>query len=289
MNYLFHIIVMLGIYSIFIQSLNITMGYTGLISLSQAAFYGIGAYITALLMLKFNLNFFIALPIAVIFTVILSFVVSIPSLRLKGDYFILATLGFQIIIFNIMYNWVSLTRGPYGIPGIPSPEILGIKFDNPLKFSIISTMLALLILYVFYLMTSTKFGKILKAIREDEIATSTLGKNTTKFKIIAFSIGAGIASIAGSLFATYFTYIDPTSFTLNESVLLVTILTIGGGGNIKGPLVGTVIIILLPEILRFLAIPDTIAANIRVMLYAVALILILLYKPQGIAGEYEPK
>jgi branched-chain amino acid transport system permease protein len=289
MNYIFHIMIMLGIYSIFIQSLNITMGYTGLVSLAQAAFYGIGAYTTTLLMLKLNINFFIALPIAVALTVILSFIVSIPSLRLKGDYFILATLGFQIIIFNLMYNWVSLTRGPYGIPGIPSPEIFGMKFDDPPKFFIISTIFALLVLYFFHLITSIKFGKILKAIREDEIATSTLGKNTTKFKIIAFSIGAGIASIAGSLFATYITYIDPTSFTLNESVLLVTILTIGGGGNIKGPLVGTLIITLLPEILRFLAIPDTIAPNIRVMLYALALILILIYKPQGLAGEYEPK
>jgi branched-chain amino acid transport system permease protein len=281
--------IMLGIYSIFIQSLNITMGYTGLVSLAQAAFYGIGAYTTALLMLKLNINFFIALPIAIALTVILSFIVSIPSLRLKGDYFILATLGFQIIIFNLMYNWVSLTRGPYGIPGIPSPEIFGMKFDDPPKFFIISTIFALLVLCFFHLITLIKFGKILKAIREDEIATSTLGKNTTKFKIIAFSIGAGIASIAGSLFATYITYIDPTSFTLNESVLLVTILTIGGGGNIKGPLVGTLIITLLPEILRFLAIPDTIAPNIRVMLYALALILILIYKPQGLAGEYEPK
>lgn len=289
MNYIFHILIFLGIYSILIQSLNITMGYTGLISLCQAAFYGIGAYITALLLLKLELNFFIALPIAVITTVILSFIVSIPSLRLRGDYFILATLGFQIIIFNLMYNWISLTRGPYGIPGIPSPEIFGIKFDNPPKFFILSTAIALLTLYFFHLITSIKFGKILKAIREDEIAISTFGKNITKFKITAFSIGAGIASIAGALFATYVTYIDPTSFTLNESILLVSILTIGGGGNMKGPLVGTAVLILLPEILRFLAIPDSIAANVRMMIYALALIFILIYKPQGIAGEYEPK
>jgi len=289
MNYLFHILVMIGIYSIFIQSLNIVMGYTGLVSLSQAAFYGIGAYATALLMINFHINFFVAVPISIVVTVLLSFIVSIPSLRLKGDYFILATLGFQIIIFSILYNWIGLTRGPYGIPGIPSPQIFGFTFDDPAKFLILSTIIALLVNYILYLITSIKFGLILKSIREDEIAISTFGKNTTKFKIISFSIGVGIAAIAGSLYATYVTYIDPTSFTLNESILLVTILSIGGGGNIIGPIVGTLILILLPEFLRFLEIPDSIAANIRIMLYALVLILILIYRPQGLAGEYEPE
>jgi branched-chain amino acid transport system permease protein len=280
---------MIGIYSIFIQSLNIVMGYTGLVSLSQAAFYGIGAYATALLMINFHINFFVAVPISIVVTVLLSFIVSIPSLRLKGDYFILATLGFQIIIFSILYNWIGLTRGPYGIPGIPSPQIFGFTFDDPAKFLILSTIIALLVNYILHLITSIKFGLILKSIREDEIAISTFGKNTTKFKIISFSIGVGIAAIAGSLYATYVTYIDPTSFTLNESILLVTILSIGGGGNIIGPIVGTLILILLPEFLRFLEIPDSIAANIRIMLYALVLILILIYRPQGLAGEYEPE
>jgi branched-chain amino acid transport system permease protein len=289
MNYLFHILIMIGIYSIFIQSLNIVMGYTGLVSLSQSAFYGIGAYATALLMINFNVNFFIAVLISIVITVLLSFIVSIPSLRLKGDYFILATLGFQIIIFSILYNWVELTRGPYGIPGIPSPQIANFTFDNPPKFLVLSTIFALLVNYILYLITSIKFGLILKSIREDEIVVSTFGKNTTRFKIISFSIGAGIAAIAGSLYATYVTYIDPTSFTLNESILLVTILSIGGSGNITGPIVGTIILILLPEFLRFLEIPDSIAANIRMMLYALVLIIILIYKPQGIAGEYEPE
>ena len=289
MNYLFHILVMIGIYSIFIQSLNIVMGYTGLVSLSQAAFYGIGAYATALLMINFHINFFVAVPISIVVTVLLSFIVSIPSLRLKGDYFILATLGFQIIIFSILYNWIGLTRGPYGIPGIPSPQIFGFTFDDPAKFLILSTIIALLVNYILHLITSIKFGLILKSIREDEIAISTFGKNTTKFKIISFSIGVGIAAIAGSLYATYVTYIDPTSFTLNESILLVTILSIGGGGNIIGPIVGALILILLPEFLRFLEIPDSIAANIRIMLYALVLILILIYRPQGLAGEYEPE
>jgi branched-chain amino acid transport system permease protein len=286
MNYLFHILVMIGIYVILTQSLNLVMGYTGLLSVCHAAFYGIGAYASTLLMTGWGVNFFVALPVAVIVSVLLSFVVSIPSLRLKGDYFVLATLGFQAIIFGIMYNWVSFTRGPYGIPGIPIPTLFGFAFDGPASYTLLSLSLAALVVTFIYLITSSQFGRVLKAIREDEIATQALGRNTVLFKTTAFALGAGIAAIAGSLYAGYVRYIDPTSFTVAESLFLVTILAIGGSGNIQGPVVGTIILVLLPEVLRFLRIPDTIAPNIRMMLYALALILVVIYRPRGIAGEY---
>ena len=280
---------MISIYLILTQSLNLVMGYTGLFSLCQAAFYGIGAYLTALLMLKFNLNFFYSLIISILATSLLSFIVSIPSLRFKGDYFILATLGFQSIIFSILYNWVSLTRGPYGIPGIPGPSLFGFDFDSPGKFLLLSLPLSLLVILFLRLITKYQFGRVLKAIREDETATLALGKNTFKFKITAFAISASISAIAGSLYATYVTYIDPTSFTISESLFLVIILAIGGSGNIKGPIIGTIVMVILPEILRFLQIPDTIAPNVRMMIYALALIIIMRFKINGIAGEYEFK
>lgn len=286
MNYLFHILIMIGIYIILTQSLNLVMGYTGLLSLCHAAFYGIGAYAITLLMINFNLNFFVALVFAIIISSFLSLIVAIPSLKFKGDYFVLATLGFQIIIFSILYNWVSFTRGPYGIPGIPSPSLLGFKFDNPQNFLILSTSLALIVIYFIYLITTSQFGRVLKAIREDEITTKVLGKDTFKFKVKIFAISAAIASISGSLFATYVTYIDPTSFTIDESLFFVIILAVGGSGNITGPIVGSIILVILPEILRFLQIPDTIAPNIRMMLYALTLILIMKYQKTGIAGEY---
>ena len=286
MNYFFHILVMIGIYLILTQSLNIVMGYTGLLSICQAAFYGIGAYATALLMIKLGINFFIAVVLSIIICVILSFVVAVPSLRLKGDYFVLATMGFQTIIFSILYNWVSFTRGPFGIPGIPSPTILTFTFDTPGKYLILSTLFAIIVITFTYLITSTQFGRCLKAIREDELATKVHGKNTTVFKTTAFAISAGMSAIAGALYACYVTYIDPTSFTISESLFLVTILAIGGSGNLKGPIVGTIIMAILPEILRFLRIPDTIAPNIRMMLYALILILLMRFRQKGIAGEY---
>jgi len=286
MNYLLHILIMIGIYLILTQSLNILMGYTGLLSVCHAAFYGIGAYATTLLMMKFGINFFIAVFIALIISVLLSYIVSIPSLKLKGDYFVLSTIGFQSIIFSILYNWVSFTRGPYGIPGIPSPSIFGFTFGDQSSYLILVFLFVIPVIIFTHLITSSQFGRVLKSIREDELAASSLGKDVYKFKLTAFAISAGIAAISGGLYACYVTYIDPTSFTISESLFLITILAIGGSGNLKGPVVGSIVVIILPEILRFLNIPDTIAPNIRMMIYALALIIFMIYKPKGIAGEY---
>jgi len=289
MNYLLHILIMINIYAILALSLNIMVGYTGLISLTHSAFYGIGAYINTLLIMKSGMSFLPALILAIIGTVLLSFVISIPSLRLKGDYFILATLGFQIITFTILYNWVSVTRGPYGIPGIPSPNIFGIKIDSILSYFIFSSIIALICGGLLYLIGKSPFGRMLKAIREDELAASSIGINVPKFKIIAFAVSAGFAAIPGTLFAGYMRYIDPTSFTLMESIFILSIIIIGGTGNLSGPLIGTVLMIILPEALRFLRIPDTIAPNMRQIIYGLLIILIMRYRPQGISGEYRFK
>jgi branched-chain amino acid transport system permease protein len=268
-------------------SLNVLVGYTGLLSLCHAAFYGIGAYISAILTTKLGINFFIALPVAILGAVILSFFVSLPSIRLKGDYFIFTTIAFQIIIFYILYNWVSLTEGPYGIKNIPSPEIFGYSIVGPFRYFLFSLVITLLCLCFITVILKAPFGQVLKAIREDEIYAQSLGKNTNKFKIQAFAIASGLAAIAGVLFAHYVIYIDPTSFTLDEAIFLLSIVLIGGAGNIKGPIAGTFLLLIIPEILRFLGIPDTIAPNIRQMIYGALLILLMYFRPQGIAGVYK--
>lgn len=287
MNYLLHILIMINIYFILSLSLNLLVGYTGLLSICHAAFYGIGAYISTLFMIKLGMNFFPALLIGVLGAAIASLIVAIPSLRLKGDYFILTSLGFQVIVFGILYNWVAVTRGPYGIPGIPRPKVLGFEFGSIPTYFILSGIFALLAIFVLWRFTSSPFGRVLKAIREDELATKALGKNVTNFKILAFMIAAGIAAIAGSLYAGYVTYIDPTSFTLDESIFILSIIIIGGAGNLRGPIIGSAILIVLPEALRFLGIPDTIAPNVRQMIYGALLIILMRLRTQGIAGEYK--
>lgn len=287
MNYLVHILIMISIYIILAGSLNLVVGYTGLLSLAQAAFYGLGAYVVTLLMMNMGINFFFCLGIAMFFCAMVSLVVSYSSLRLRGDYFILASLAFQIIIFTILYNWIDLTRGPYGIPGIPKPEIFGLRFDNLYKFLLLSGGIALVVLFIIKRVCNSSFGLVLKAIREDELSATAIGKNVSRFKILAFAISSGLAAIAGGLYATYVTYIDPTSFTLDESIFILTIVLVGGSGNLKGPIIGTFLMILLPEGLRFLGIPNSVAANVRQIIYALILILLMRFRPQGIAGEYK--
>ena len=287
MNYLLHILIMCAIYLILALSLNLLIGFTGLLSIAHAAFYGIGAYISTLLMVKLGFNFFLTIPLAVLGAMIFAVIVALPSLRLKGDYFLLSTLAFQIIVFSVLYNWISLTRGPYGIPGIPRPRIFSFEFSEIPTYFILTLFIAFIILLIFKQLYFSPFGRVLKSIREDEIVASALGKNPTKFKIEAFIIGGGLAAIAGSLYASYVTYIDPTSFTLDESVFILSIIIIGGAGNLKGPLVGTVIMLFLPEILRFLQIPDTIAPNVRQIIYGTLIVLLMRIRPQGILGEYK--
>ncbi len=287
MNYILHILVMISIYSTLALSLNLVVGFSGLLSLSHAAFYGIGAYIGTLLMMNVGLGFMPALVLAVLGAVLLSLTISVPSLRLKGDFFVLASLGFQVIVFAVLYNWIGLTRGPYGIPGIPRPSILGLEFSSIALFLVLCAAITLACAGIMYLVGNSPFGRTLKAIREDEMAAAALGKNVPWFKVQAFALAAGSAAVAGVLFACYMRYIDPTSFTLMESAFILSIIIIGGTGNVRGPVIGTVLLIVLPEALRFVRIPNAVAANMRQVIYGLLIILVMRFRPQGILGEFK--
>lgn len=286
MSYLVHILILISIYFILSLSLNLLVGYTGLLSLSHAAFYGIGAYISTLLVVDLHLPFLLGMISAVIGAVLLSFTISVPSLRLKGDYFVLASLGFQVIVFTVLYNWISVTRGPYGITNIPTPRFFGIEIKSVFSYFLMCGTVSALSAALLYMIGHSPFGRVLKTIREDEIAAAALGKNVAWFKVRAFAIATGFAALAGVLFAGYIRYIDPTSFTLMESFFVVSIIIIGGTGNFVGPLIGTVLLVILPEILQFLSIPDTVGPSLRQIIYGALLILIVRFRPQGIAGEY---
>jgi len=287
MNYLLHLLVLLELYVILAMSLNLMVGYTGLVTLAHAAFYGIGAYISTLLMVNYGFDFLLSLIFSIAVASVLSFLISFSSLRFRGDYFILVTLAFQIIVFTVLYNWVDVTRGPYGIPGIPKPIIFGWQVDTLVSFSAFGFVLMLIVFAMLTVIFRSPFGRTLQAIRDDELAVTALGKDITSFKVRSVAIASTCAAVAGTLYATYVTYIDPTSFTLNESILLLSMVIVGGTGNIKGPIVGAIVLVLLPELLRFLAIPDSVAANLRLIIYGLLLILLMLFRPQGIAGKYQ--
>jgi len=286
-NYLLHILIVISIYSILAMSLNLLVGYTGLLALCQGAFYGIGAYTSVLLITGLGLSYPVAVLLAIVATAIMSLAISVPSLRLKGDYFVLASLGFQMISYSVFQNWIAVTRGSSGISGIPSPSLFGFEVNTPLAYFVFSTVVALLCALLLYVLAESPFGRVLKAIREDEIATIALGKSTVRFKITAFAIAAGLSAVAGSLYAGYARFIDPTSFTLMESTFILTIIIVGGAGNIAGPLLGTVLLIGLPEALRFLSMSDAVAGNVRQIIYGALIVIMLRFRPSGLWGEYE--
>lgn len=291
MEYVLHIGIMLCIYIILVLSTNLTVGMANLLTMCQAAFYGIGAYIGTYFLMQFNLPFIVIALIVMLATGVTSLLVSYASVKLKGDYFILATLGFQMIVYTILYNWISVTRGPYGIPGIPSIKLFGIWSLNGIyAYFFLSLILAVIVALVFSRLQLSPYGRMLKAIRTDELSAKALGRNTIRLKSWAFFISAAFAGVAGLVYASYMSYIDPTSFTLDESIFIITALFIGGiGSRVWGPVVGAAVVVILPELLRFVGLPDAVAANLRQVIYGLTLIILMLLKPQGLLGNAKLK
>ncbi len=287
MEYLTHLAILFAIYAILALSLNLIVGYTGLLSLAHAAFYGIGAYATAILTTTYDFNFFLSVLIGIFFALILSVSIGLILSKFKGDYYALGALGFNVIVFAVMLNWQNLTRGPLGIPGIPRPMLFGFSFSDNFHFLLLATCYLLLTTGICNYIANSSFGRALKAIREDDQAISVFGYNTHHFKLAIFTVGAGLAAIAGSLFAAYITFIDPSTFGANESVFILSIIILGGLANLKGSMLGALFLILLPEILRFAGFPNEIAAQTRFGLYGLLLIILMMYKPQGLMGEYK--
>lgn len=287
MEYLVHLGVLFSIFAILALSLQLVVGYTGLLSVTHAAFYGIGAYTTALLITNLGVNFFVALLAGVVITAFVSLLVGFVLSKFRGDYYALGSLGFNVIVFSIFLNWQSLTRGPLGIPGIDRPDILGFQFSENILFLALALIFLALAYGLSEWVTTSSFGRVLKAIREDEEAVSVFGYRTLFFKLAIFVFSAGVAAVAGALYASYITFIDPSSFTINESIFVLAIIILGGLGSLRGAVIGALVLILLPEALRFVGFPSDIAAQMRQVIYGLILVGLMLYRPQGLVGEYK--
>lgn len=288
MDYLFHIAIMVNIYVLLTLAANLVAGMAGLLSLCQAAFYGIGAYFSAFFLLHLQLPFLVVAAIIMLGVAIISLLVSYASIRLKGDYFILASLGFQMLVFTILYNWTNVTQGPYGISGIPGIQLFGWgegKVSGTFAYLLFSTVLSACAAALFLHLKHSPFERLLHAVRDDELALAALGRDPASIKMQSFFISAAFSGLAGLLYAGYVGYIDPTSFTLDESIFILCALFIGGTGNVRGPVAGAIFVIILPEILRFVGLPEALAANLRQVIYGLALILVMWLRPQGILGE----
>lgn len=287
MEYLIHLAILFAIYAILGVSLNLVVGYTGLLSVTHTAFYGIGAYSTAILLTKTGAGFFGSVILGIVIAVAVSFLIGIVLSKFKGDYYALGTFGFNTIVFAIFLNWQSLTSGPLGIPGISRPELFGINFANNFNFLILALVFLVLLYFTSRFVVNSSFGRVLKAIREDETALAVFGYNTLYFKLAIFVISAAMAAVAGSLFASYITFIDPSGFQLTESMFILAMIILGGLANLRGSILGALFLILLPEILRFVGFPAGIEDQMRQVVYGIILILLMLYRPQGLIGEYK--
>jgi branched-chain amino acid transport system permease protein len=286
MEYILHILVITGIYIILTLSLNLVVGYTGLPALGHAAFSCVGAYTSTLLALNLGLSPWLGLLIGACVAALLGVVIGFPSLRLKGDYLALATFGLGVIVYSVTKNWVSLTRGPMGLPGIPGFSVFGFQLSEIWSYLILVMLFVFLTYFTIARVVNSPFGRILRGIREDEIATLAMGRNVNKHKILVFVIGAFFAGIAGSLYAHYITFIDPSSFTVMESIIVLLMVVFGGMGSLGGSFVGAAILVIFPELLRFLGMPSSVAAPLRQMIYGLLLIVLMLKRPQGILGRY---
>ena len=287
MPYLEHILTLAGIYAILGMSLNLLVGYTGLLSVSHAAFNGVGAYVVAILLTQAGWSFFPALLVAILLSMLVALLIGLVLGKFRDDYYALASLGFGVIAVAVFRNWSSLTRGPLGIPGIPRPSLLGFTFSNNLSFLILTAAITIVVYLLCRFIIRSSFGRVLQAIRDDELATQVFGYNSYYFKLAIFIISAGLAAIAGGLLASYLTYIDPGTFVLLDAIFIIAAIILGGLANLNGSVLGAIILILLPEALRFVGFPSEVAAQMRQFVFGLMLVLLMLYRPQGLVGKYK--
>lgn len=269
-----------AIRTISVHGLNLTLGYAGQVSLAQAAFMGVGAYTTTLLMVTGGINFWLAMIAGMILSGVIGFLIGFPALRIReGHYLAFVTLGFGNLIWLVLRNEAWLTNGPLGIRDIPRPSIFGFSLFEPVRFYYFClVMLALVTLAVWYMIRSP-WGRAFRALRDNSARSESLGLSKTTYTLMAFAIGSGIAGIAGAMQAVLVEFIDPDSFNLVRSLLLILMLVVGGRGNLAGPFFGAAMVTILPEALRF-------TQQYYLILFATAVILCMLYFPQGIAGIF---
>ncbi|OGK83816.1 MAG: branched-chain amino acid ABC transporter permease [Candidatus Rokubacteria bacterium GWF2_70_14] len=253
--------------------------------MAHAAFFGVGAYVSMVVVLSLGWPYLVGLGAAVVVAAAVSGLLAFPALRVSGDYLVIASLGFQVIIFNVFMNWESITGGPAGVSRIPRPGFLGWTVESPLAYGLLSCVMAVGAYLFVRRIVSSPFGRVLRAIREDEVVTQALGKNVTGVKVVVFMVSGGVAATAGSLFAHYTTYINPYFFTLEESILILSVVIVGGAGNLTGSVLGAVVLTLLPQALRLVELPEALAANLRQIIYAALLAGFMFFRPQGILAE----
>lgn len=268
----------IGIYVILALGLNIVVGLAGLLDLGYIAFYAIGAYSYGILNTTFGIPFWPGILIGGTLAAIAGMILGMVTLRLRGDYLAIVTLGFLMIIHLILNNWDTLTNGPNGILGIKAPAIGGFVFSEPSHFYYLILLIDLFAIFIINRLINSRIGRAWIAIREDEIAASAMGINITTMKILAFTLGALWAGVAGVFFAGRYAFISPESFTFLETVLVLSMVVLGGMGSIPGVIIGAALLIILPEVFRSFQ-------DYRMLAFGGAMVVMMIFRPQGLIGN----
>jgi branched-chain amino acid transport system permease protein len=285
-GYIVNLLILVSISGILAVSLNFIIGYAGIFSMAHAAFFGIAAYTGALVAIHVSTSLLVTIPLAMVICAALSLVISLPSLRVRGDYFVVASLGLQMIAFTVFIEWKTVTGGIGGITGVPVATLFGFRVASlEAFFAVALTCLALVVLAI-YTLVHTSFGRSLKAIRDNEVAAATFGKNPIIIKTIAVAISTAFCGVAGVLYAFHISFVNPESFTVDQSVFIMSMIIIGGAGTVFGPILGALIIHLLPAGLTYLTfLPARDLASMQQIIYGGAMVLLMIYRPSGLLGR----
>ena len=286
MEYLTHTLNLALVYTILTVSLNLILGYGGMASMAHAAFFCIGGYVSAIVAMHFGLNFMVGTLGAIVATALVGGILAAPFIRVREEYLILFTIAFQMLVFHLSLSLHSITGGDSGIFGVPGPKFFGFTPDGPMQLLPFMLVFVALVYYLALKITKSPFGRILKGIREDEKAVISLGKDVKKFKVIIFMVGTGIAAGAGGVFAHYSRFINPSIGTLDESILMIAMVVLGGLASLWGSAVGAFLLIIIPEALNFLPGASDLIVPLRGIIYGILLILFMRFRPEGLVPEH---
>ena len=279
-SYWQHIFIIVLLYVILATGLNMLTGVTGLLSIGHAAFYGLGAYTSALLGLHFQLPFVVTFLMAGVVAGVMGLLLSLPSLKLRDTYLTIVTIGFGQIVYTILNEWRELTKGPMGLSHIPAPSFFGYTLDTRIKYFYLLLVMTALFVLVAYQLERSLVGRAMKSVRDDQLAAEVVGVNTKYYKMFSFTLSAVFAGCAGSLYAHYLGYISPDTFGANFSTSMLMMVIIGGLGSIPGSIIGAVVVALLPEILRQFS-------QWQLVIYGVLLIIFMIFLPKGLVQLFK--
>ncbi|MEW6267001.1 MAG: branched-chain amino acid ABC transporter permease [Thermodesulfobacteriota bacterium] len=280
MEFIYSMIIQVGLYIILASSFDLIIGYGGLISIAHPIFVALGAYTSGLISMHLGLPIVISILIGALVAALTSLGLALPSLRVSGDYLMIASIGFQLGVLQIIKN-VDFTGGHTGLIDIPS---LLEGPDRSKYYLVLVYAVAVVVLWFKWLVTKGDYGRAIKAMKDDEVAFVALGRNSMAIKITLFALGCGIGGLAGGMYAHYFLYLTPEQFEIIESAALLTMCVVGGMATHWGPVIGALLIVALPQTIQFLDLPPSVNAPLQGLLYTTLVMIFLFARPQGLLG-----